>query len=105
MMSATWGIVSAISCLVLCEMIGFILMKRLGTKGVPYEIPHLPVLVLTFSALYAIEKVALFSPTLRVLVQFGMLYCMIAASVLLLLAFIRQIHYQSYIFILNWLKK
>lgn len=104
-MSVAAGVVSAVLCLVLAEVAHILLAKVLRSMGLPYEIQHLPLFLILLIALYIVYKVFLFPPAINVLMKFGILYGGIGASLLILLALIRQLHYQTYVFILNWFKK
>jgi hypothetical protein len=104
-MTVAMGVISAILCLVLAEVIHMLLARLLRKKGAPYEMQHLPLFFAMFVMLAAIYQYVLLPPAFTVLIQFGLLYSGAGAVILLFLAFMRQLHYQSYIFIINWLKR
>ncbi|WP_028399637.1 hypothetical protein [Ectobacillus panaciterrae] len=104
-MTVAMGVICAILCLILAEGIHIWLAKFLCKKGAPYEMQHLPLFFIMFLTLCIIRQYTLFPPAFTALFKFGLLYSGAGAVILLFLALIRQMHYQSYILIINWLKR
>ncbi|MFX3630010.1 MAG: hypothetical protein ACE3JR_11970 [Ectobacillus sp.] len=104
-MSVAAGVGGIILCFLFIEAISLLLARLLRKKGWSYELQHLPLFLMQLGALYSFHKAILFPPALQVLVQFGLLYSGIGAGSLVFLGLVRHLHYQSYIFIVNWLRR
>ncbi|MGN4443932.1 hypothetical protein ACTFOB_03250 [Bacillus cereus group sp. MYBK79-1] len=101
----TSGLVLIGGCFVVAELIHMFIRKRMNKKKKPYELQYAPVFFLLFSMLITLQNITNFPPLLNIFVKFGLLYSSAGIAFLFLLFCIRYIHYQSYIFILNWLKQ
>lgn len=77
----------------------------LGKKGLPYELQQLPMFLVLFIGTGSAYKHIMLAPIAEVIIKFVLLYSAVGIVFLLFLALIRQLHYQSYIFILNWLRR
>ncbi|EJS55056.1 hypothetical protein [Bacillus nitratireducens] len=104
-MTMTAGLVLVGSCFIVAELCQIFIRKRMYKKRRPYELQYVPVFVILFCMLFALQNAIHFSPLLNIFLKFGLLYSGVGIALICILFCIRYIHYQSYIFILNWLKK
>lgn len=74
-------------------------------KRKPYEWQYIPLFFILFFALSILQSVTHFPPILNVILKFSLLYSSIGIAILFCLFCMRHIHYQSYVFILNWLNR
>ncbi|MBO9129330.1 hypothetical protein [Bacillus sp. 165] len=81
------------------------LAQLLGKKGIPYELQHVPMFLVLFLTTGVIYKQSMLAPMAEMVLKFLLLYSAVGVVFLLFLALVRQLHYQSYIFLLNWLKR
>ncbi|MCP8968978.1 hypothetical protein [Ectobacillus ponti] len=104
-MAVAGGTIGAVLAVLLAERLGAWTARALQRRGLPFEFQYMPLFVFLFLALYGLHSMVLFPPTISLLVKFGLLYSIIGVLVLCVLAFLRLLHYQSYIFLVNWLKR
>ncbi|PQZ54661.1 MULTISPECIES: hypothetical protein [Bacillus] len=104
-MTMTAGLALVGSCFIVAELCQIFIRKRMYKKSRPYELQYIPVFVILFCMLFVLQNASHFPPLLNIFLKFGLLYSGFGIFLLFLLFCVRYIHYQSYIFILNWLKK
>ncbi len=104
-MTMTSGLVLIGGCFLVAELSHKFIRKRMNKKRNPYELQYAPVFFLLFCMLLTLQNITNFPPLLHIFLKFGLLYSTTGIALLFLLFCIRYIHYQSYIFILNWLKQ
>lgn len=104
-MIMTSGLVLIGGCFILAELSHKFIRKRASKKRKPYELQYVPVFFILFCMLVTVQNITNFSPLLNIFLKFGLLYSGVGMGLLFILFCIRYIHYQSYIFILNWLKQ
>ncbi|MFD3450059.1 hypothetical protein ACFDTO_36395 [Microbacteriaceae bacterium 4G12] len=104
-MSIVTGIACVVLCFVFIEAISGVFTRKLRTRGLPYEIQYFPLFFLLFFTLQNLQEVVKPQPILTLLLKLGLFYSFIGGCFLLFLAFLRHLHYQTYIFIINWLKR
>ncbi|HDX9691887.1 TPA: hypothetical protein ROY16_001503 [Bacillus thuringiensis] len=106
----TSGLVLIGGCFIVAELCHIIIRKRMSKKRMskkrkPYELQYVPVFFIIFCMLSTLQNIMNFPPLVNVFLKFGLLYSGVGIVLLFILFCIRYIHYQSYIFILNWLKQ
>ncbi|AJH05429.1 hypothetical protein P4493_23415 [Bacillus thuringiensis] len=101
----TSGLVLIGGCFIVAELCHIIIRKRMIKKRKPYELQYVPVFFIIFCMLSTLQNIMNFPPLVNVFLKFGLLYSGVGIVLLFILFCIRYIHYQSYIFILNWLKQ
>ncbi|MGE7884786.1 hypothetical protein [Bacillus sp. NPDC094077] len=104
-MTITSGLVVIGGCFIVAEISHIFIRKRMNKKRKPYELQFVPVFFILFSMLAILQNMTNFPPLLNIFLKFGLLYSGAGIALLFILFCIRYIHYQSYIFILNWLKQ
>ncbi|MEK4742298.1 MULTISPECIES: hypothetical protein [unclassified Bacillus (in: firmicutes)] len=104
-MTITSGLVLVGGCFIVAELCQTFIRKRMYKKRRPYELQYIPVFLILFCMLFVLQNITYFPPLLNIFLKFGLLYSGGGIFLLFLLFCIRYIHYQSYIFILNWLKQ
>ncbi|MGH0428117.1 hypothetical protein ACQVPL_02345 [Bacillus hominis] len=104
-MTMTAGLALVGSCFIVAELCQVFIRKRMYKRRRPYELQYIPVFVILFCMLFVLQNATYFPPLLNIFLKFGLLYSGVGIFLLFLLICVRYIHYQSYIFILNWLKK
>ncbi|EEM96417.1 hypothetical protein bthur0013_21780 [Bacillus thuringiensis IBL 200] len=104
-MTMTSGLVLIGGCFIVAELCHIIIRKRMSKKRKPYELQYVPVFFIIFCMLSTLQNIMNFPPLVNVFLKFGLLYSGVGIVLLFILFCIRYIHYQSYIFILNWLKQ
>ncbi|WP_439022822.1 hypothetical protein [Bacillus thuringiensis] len=101
----TSGLVLIGGCFIVAELSHIYIRNRMYKKRKPYEIQYVPVFFLLFCMLVTLQNITNFPPLLNIFLKFGLLYSGTGIVLLFILFCIRYVHYQSYIFILNWLKQ
>ncbi|WP_028411165.1 hypothetical protein [Bacillus sp. 123MFChir2] len=101
----TLALIVVLSCFLFAEFFQFLLRKILNNRRTPYEFQYFPLFLMLFLILFILQKVTLFPPTIEIFLKFGLLYSCIGMGILCGLFFLRHVHYQSYILILNWLNR
>ncbi|MEH7460043.1 MULTISPECIES: hypothetical protein [Bacillus] len=104
-MTMTTGLFLVGGCFVVAELCQIFIRKMMRKKRKPYEWQYIPVFFILFCTLFFLQHTAHFPPILNIFLKFGLLYSGIGIAILFSLFCIRHIHYQSYIFILNWLNR
>lgn len=104
-MSMTSGLVLIGGCFIVAELCHTIIRKRMSKKKKPYELQYIPVFFIMFCMLSTLQNLMNFPPLVNVFLKFGLLYSGVGIVLLFIVFCIRYVHYQSYIFILNWLKQ
>lgn len=104
-MTMTSGLVLIGGCFIVAELCHIIIRKRMIKKRKPYELQYVPVFFIIFCMLSTLQNIMNFPPLVNVFLKSGLLYSGVGIVLLFILFCIRYIHYQSYIFILNWLKQ
>ena len=104
-MTMTSGLVLIGGCFIVAELCHIIIRKRMSKKKKPYELQYVPVFFIMFCMLSTLQNLMNFPPLVNVFLKFGLLYSGAGITLLFILFCIRYVHYQSYIFILNWLKQ
>ncbi len=104
-MTMTSGLVLIGGCFIVAEMSHIFIRKRMNKKRKPYELQYVPVFFILFCMLAILQNMTNFPPLLNIFLKFGLLYSGAGIALVFILFCIRYIHYQSYIFILNWLKQ
>lgn len=104
-MGMTSGLLLVGGCFLVAELCQILIRKIMYKKRKPYEWQYVPVFSVLFITLYMLQSVTHFPPMLSIFLKFGLLYSSFGISILLCLFCIRHVHYQSYIYILNWLKR
>ncbi|KFM98951.1 putative membrane protein [Bacillus clarus] len=101
----TSGLLLVGGCFIIAELCQTYIRKRMYKKRKPYEWQYIPAFFILFCTLFLLQHIAHFPPMLNIFLKFGLLYSGIGIALLLILFCMRYIHYQSYIFILNWLNR
>lgn len=104
-MTMTSGLVLIGGCFIVAELCHIIIRKRMIKKKKPYELQYVSVFFIMFCMLSTLQNLINFPPLVNVFLKFGLLYSGVGIALLFILFCIRYVHYQSYIFILNWLKQ
>ncbi|WP_459503597.1 hypothetical protein [Bacillus sp. C1] len=104
-MTMTSGLLLVGGCFVVAELCQIFIRQRMRKNRKPYEWQYIPVFSILFLNLYILQNITYFPPMLNIFVKFGLIYSGIGMAMLFSLFCIRHIHYQSYIFILNWLNR
>ncbi|MBO1580067.1 hypothetical protein [Bacillus sp. XF8] len=104
-MTMTSGFLLIGGCFVVAELCQIFIRKKMHKKRKPYEWQYIPVFCILFFTLYILQNAIHFPPMLNIFLKFGLIYSGIGIAILVCLFCIRHIHYQSYIFILNWLNR
>ncbi len=104
-MTMTSGLVLIGGCFIVAELCHIIIRKRMSKEKKPYELQYIPVFFIMFCMLSTLQNLMNFPPLVNVFLKFGLLYSGVGIALLFILFCIRYVHYQSYIFILNWLKQ
>ncbi len=104
-MGMTLALIAVLGCFLFAELFQLLVKNILNKKRTPYEWQYFPLFSILFLALYTLQKVTLFPPPIAIFLKLGLLYSCIGMGILFCLFCIRYVHYQTYIFILNWLKR
>ncbi|GAB6517769.1 hypothetical protein bcgnr5386_34580 [Bacillus cereus] len=104
-MTMTSGLVLIGGCFIVAELCHILIQKRMSKQKKPYELQYVPVFFIMFCMLSTLQNLMNFPPLVNVFLKFGLLYSGAGITLLFILFCIRYVHYQSYIFILNWLKQ
>ncbi|ABS21963.1 hypothetical protein ACRS6Y_16750 [Bacillus cytotoxicus] len=104
-MSITTGLVLIGSCFFIAEMCQLFMRRNMRIKRKPCEWQYTPFFFVLLITLFLVQNIIHFPPLLSIILKFGLLYSGIGLLILFCLFCIRHTHYQSYIFILNWLNR
>ncbi|UOY92925.1 hypothetical protein MUG87_01920 [Ectobacillus sp. JY-23] len=101
---AVLSIMYGVICLLMAEWVHIRLARTLRQAGAPFELQHLPLFSIMLLSLYAILRLMVLSPSVSLCLKFGIIYSATGSLFLLFLFFIKILHYQTYIFLVNWLR-
>ncbi|SFI00842.1 hypothetical protein SAMN04488574_101227 [Bacillus sp. 71mf] len=104
-MGMTLTLMVILGCFLFAELFQLFIRNILSKRRTPYELQYFPLFLMLFFMLYILQKVTLFPPTIEIFLKLGLLYSCIGMGILCCLFFLRYVHYQTYILILNWLNR
>ncbi|WP_176538730.1 MULTISPECIES: hypothetical protein [Bacillus cereus group] len=104
-MTMTSGFLLIGCCFIVAELCQIFIRKMMRKKRKPYEWQYIPVFCILFFTLSVLQNMTHFPPMLNIFLKFGLIYSGSGMMILFGLFCIRRVHYQSYIFILNWLNR
>ncbi|WP_369899838.1 hypothetical protein [Bacillus manliponensis] len=93
-----------IACFVVAELWYSVIKRVLQKKRKPYEWQCFSLFVLLLFISCTLQYVITHPYILTLFLKFSMLYSIIGLTIVLSLFCMKYVHYQSYIYILNWLK-
>lgn len=104
-MGITLALIAILGCFLFAELFQLLVRNILSKRRTPYELQYFPLFLMLFLMLYILQKVTFFPPTIAIFLKLGLLYSYIGMGILCCLFCLRYIHYQTYILMINWLKR
>ncbi|SFC35829.1 hypothetical protein SAMN04488168_10416 [Bacillus sp. 491mf] len=104
-MGMTLALIVILGCFLFAELFQLLVRNILSKRRKPYELQYFPLFLMLFLLLYILQKVTLFPPTIAIFLKLGLIYSCIGMGILCCLLCLRYVHYQTYILIINWLKR